>query len=393
MSTASTWPSTPFTSAVIAVASVRAASYSARVIWAASRSRSWTSGWYCAVDRPAWFATASGPWIAAAVVKLCRQSGSSTSHELCPGRGETSKRGRPRRADLGGEVEVLRVRHHSEPRRSRRRQRIAGQGLERVSGVRNSPRQDADVVEALRQREDAIGRQRAVRRLEADHAAQRRRDAYRPGGVRADRQRNHPGRDRGTRARTGATRHPRRVVRIAARPDAVRRTGASVGELVAVAEPDDDRTGRPQPAHDVGVLRGRSRPSRRTRSGYGRPSTSTISLTSTGTPASAPGPVVARRGLPGTLGVQVHDGVQRGGLLRPPQRLLDQFDRIQLTRPDRLRRSLSRDFTAPSDHLDRGTAPRSTDLDRWHSVDLTASDPSGEESETGCHGSCYRPEP
>ena len=135
----------------------------------------------------------------------------------------------------------------------------------------------------------------------------------------------------------------RRVARVPAGPDAIGRAGAAVGELVAVAEPDDDapaaRRRRTTSASPAAIPSIDAEPQR-----YGRPSTSTISFTSTGTPASAP--LLDGTQLPGlaasTVGVEVDDGVQLGRLLGSSQGLLDQLDRIQLTRTDRRRDPLQR---------------------------------------------------
>jgi hypothetical protein len=83
--TASQRSSTAFTWARIASVSRRAWTYRQAGTSAASFSRSWTSGWYASVLRPAWFATASGPCrsIAVRVMSSGRLTGSVVAPAVC----------------------------------------------------------------------------------------------------------------------------------------------------------------------------------------------------------------------------------------------------------------------------------------------------------------------
>ncbi len=121
---------------------------------------------------------------------------------------------------------------------------MAGHGREEVGGVLHGPRERADLVERRAEGEQAVARDAAVGRLEADDAAQRRRLADRAAGVGAERDRREAGRDRDRRAAARSARDAierPRVARHAERRVLGRRAHR---ELVAVGLAEDDRAGR-----------------------------------------------------------------------------------------------------------------------------------------------------
>ena len=107
----------------------------------------------------------------------------------------------------------------------------------------NGPIWSSDDANAI----EPVARHRAVGRLHADDAAQRRGLADRAAGVGAERERREPGRDRGRRAAARAARHPREVVRVARRAERGVLGGAAHRELVEVGLADRDRARVAQP--------------------------------------------------------------------------------------------------------------------------------------------------
>ena len=79
-------------------------------------------------------------------------------------------------------------------------------------------RDGPDLVEGRGERDDAVARDGPVGRAQADVAAERARLLDRAAGVRAERPRREPGRDRGGRAAARAARDARRVPRVVRRP-------------------------------------------------------------------------------------------------------------------------------------------------------------------------------
>ena len=121
---------------------------------------------------------------------------------------------------------------------------VAGHRREDVGGVLHGPRERADLIERRAEGEQAVARDAAVGRLEADDAAERARLADRAAGVGAERDRRQAGRhrDRGAAARPArdAIQRPR-IARHAERRVLGRRAHR---ELVAVGLAEDDRAGR-----------------------------------------------------------------------------------------------------------------------------------------------------
>ena len=117
----------------------------------------------------------------------------------------------------------------------------------------------ADGIERGAQRKRAVGRHALPARLEADQAAQRRRDAHRAAGIGADRDVAHAICNADWRAGRGAAGHAGAVARIARRAEM--RIGADAGEreLGHVGLGDDHGARRAQPLHDrrVGFCRRR----------------------------------------------------------------------------------------------------------------------------------------
>ena len=98
-----------------------------------------------------------------------------------------------------------------------------------------------------------VGGQASERRLEPDHAAQRRRGADTRAGVGAQGQRQMTRGHRRRRARRRAAGDARRVVGVAGRAVGGDVAGGAVGELVGVQLRDDDRSCLAQPRDDRGV--------------------------------------------------------------------------------------------------------------------------------------------
>ena len=101
----------------------------------------------------------------------------------------------------------------------------------------NGPIWSSDDANAI----EPVARHRAVGRLHADDAAQRRGLAHRAAGVGAERERREAGRDRRRRSAARPARHPREVVRVARRAERGVLGGAAHRELVEVRLADRDR--------------------------------------------------------------------------------------------------------------------------------------------------------
>ena len=195
-------------------------------------------------------------------------------------------------------------------RRARRRARRAGRRVARrgprtpgcraghrraaASASATVAREHAHAVERARRRHDAVGRDEAERRLEADDAVERCGDPSRPGSVGADAEVGDPERDGERRA--GARPAADVLRRPGARDGPVRRAGADEArrELVEVALAEHDRAGRRRGRCDGGRRARRAcRCTRGMPAVVGRPATSMLSLTATVRPAS--GSVLAAR--------------------------------------------------------------------------------------------------
>ena len=148
-----------------------------------------------------------------------------------------------------------------ERRRLERARRLARHRPRRQRAIGNAARHRPDRVERERQRERAVGRHALLARLEADDAAERRRNAGRAAGVGADRDLAHAVGDRDRAARGRAARHARAVGRIAGRAEMRIDADAGEGELAHVGLGDDHGAGRAQPPHHRRVGRGRRRSS------------------------------------------------------------------------------------------------------------------------------------
>jgi hypothetical protein len=103
------------------------------------------------------------------------------------------------------------------------------------------------MVEGRRQREDAVERHEAERRLEPDDAAARGGDADRPAGVGAERGIGEAGGERGGRAAAGAARRPAGCDRVRDRPVMRVLRGDAIGELVQVRLADVREARRLEP--------------------------------------------------------------------------------------------------------------------------------------------------
>ena len=211
-----------------------------------------------------------------------RASGASGRVEVAAGDGDAQAG----RAFFERRHRAARRRASRTPGRCRRApHRVVGQ-REVVDAAANGPRWSRLVHERERSRRG----QAAERRLQAEHAAQRRRHADRAVGVGAERERHHAGGDR----RAGAA---RRAAGDCASRSCGLRVGAvvrvlgreAVGVLVHVERADEHRAGALACARTSGgVARGRrtlrARSSRRR--AWSGPATSNRFLTANGTPAS-----------------------------------------------------------------------------------------------------------
>ena len=143
--------------------------------------------------------------------------------------------------------------------RLERRKLLAGHDGVGLGAIGDAARDRPDRIERIAQRESAVGRNALPARLEADEAAQRRRNAHRAAGVGADRDLAHAVGDRDRRARRGAAGHARAVARIARRAEMRIGADAGKGELGHIGLGDDHRAGGAQPPHDRRIGDGRRR--------------------------------------------------------------------------------------------------------------------------------------
>jgi len=133
----------------------------------------------------------------------------------------------------------------------RRCRRVGGiapaDAVQQQGAIVRRPRHQANVIERPREREHAGSRHAAEGRLQAGHAAQRRRHACRPAAVGPDRAAADARGDRHGAAPAGSAGHARWVPWVAARPMVrVLRRGAQA-ELVQVRLAQQDRAGATQP--------------------------------------------------------------------------------------------------------------------------------------------------
>ncbi len=115
------------------------------------------------------------------------------------------------------------------------------------------------MVEGGRQRENPLGGQGAVARLEPGDPTTSRRNPNRPPRVGADRPQSHPGRHGHRGAAARATRDPLRLPRVAGRPEMFVDGGDAQCHLVKVGLADHDPAGPTDPRHHEGIrARGQS---------------------------------------------------------------------------------------------------------------------------------------
>ena len=117
-------------------------------------------------------------------------------------------------------------------------------------------RERADGIEREAQRERAVGRHALLAWLEADDAAERRRNAHRAAGVGADRNLAHAVADGHGRARRRAAGDARAVDRIAGRAEMRICADAGECEFAHVGLGDDHRAGGAQAPHHGRIGRG-----------------------------------------------------------------------------------------------------------------------------------------
>ena len=143
--------------------------------------------------------------------------------------------------------------------RFRRRRGVGGveacNRLEGDGGVAGAARQRTDLVERGAEGQQPVSGHASVGRLEAQHAAHRRRLPNRPAGVRAERQRREPGGDRHGRPAARPAGDAIERPRIARRPERRVFGRRSHRELVAVGLADDHGAGAGQSRHDRRVVR------------------------------------------------------------------------------------------------------------------------------------------
>ena len=162
---------------------------------------------------------------------------------------------RPGRRAHEGEARRQRrlARRHRGERRAGDRPRVgvllveADQRLGEQRGVLDRAREHADMVERARQQQRAAARDQAVRRLEADDAAEGGRADHRAVGLRADGARHHERRHRRRRAARRAARRALGVVRVAGL------AGMEVGVLGGDGLAHDHGAGGAQPGHRRGI--------------------------------------------------------------------------------------------------------------------------------------------
>ena len=139
--------------------------------------------------------------------------------------------------------------------------RIVGIGalhrIVRQHEVRNGARERADMIEACDERECTRARQPTIGRLEPEYAAERGRHADRAIGVRAERKRHQPSRDRPAGAAGGAAGHAAHVVRVARGTVVDVFACEVVGVFAHVECTDQDGAGRVEPLDQGCVARSR----------------------------------------------------------------------------------------------------------------------------------------
>ncbi len=133
---------------------------------------------------------------------------------------------------------------------------VPGDDREHARRAANVRRERPDLVEARRERDEAVARDAAVRRLDPDRSGERRGLADRPARVAAERARDHARRDRRGAARRGAAGSAREVPRVARRAEGAVLARRAHGELVHVRLADDHGVGRAK-ACDHGRVVGR----------------------------------------------------------------------------------------------------------------------------------------
>ena len=126
---------------------------------------------------------------------------------------------------------------------------------EQRRGVPHAPRQGADRVQRGCERDQPVPADQAVRRLQADHAAQRRGLTDAPPGIGAECPHGFPGRDRGGAAAAGTAGDTRGVPRVADGTERGVLVGRAHRELVAVRLADEDGTVTGQPGPGRAVVR------------------------------------------------------------------------------------------------------------------------------------------
>ena len=162
---------------------------------------------------------------------------------------EAEPTGRRRRR---GRDEIRQIAHRR--KRLRRGEHVRGERPDRIEG---------------RAQRDDTGRVRGPGRgLEADHAAQRRRNPDRSSGVGPHRPIAHPERDRDGGASRGSAGHARRIAWVVHRPVVRVGAGHAVGPFVQIGFPDHDAPMPPHPCDERRVL-GVGRPGQHASAGRG----------------------------------------------------------------------------------------------------------------------------
>ena len=200
-----------------------------------------------------------------------------------------------------------RRRRRAAPPRRRRDRRVDGGRVERVvagddrvqqRGVQDGARARAGLVERGGERDQAVARDAAVRRLHADRAGDGGGLADRPAGVGADRERRLERRDRGGRAAARAAGDAGRGPTGCA---SGRRRECSVDEPMANSSmlvlPRIDDAGLAQARGDGRVVRRHPASRIFEPQVVGMPLVAKMSLSASGTPASGPSSLAAPRGV------------------------------------------------------------------------------------------------
>ena len=132
---------------------------------------------------------------------------------------------------------------------------VAGDGVEQHRRIFDRAAERADLVERGRKRDQAVAGYRAIGRLEADHAAERRGLADRAAGVRAERKRHLARRNDRRRAAGRAARHTGETVRIVGRVCSRVLAGGTHRELIHIRLAGHDNIVRGELFHDRRVVR------------------------------------------------------------------------------------------------------------------------------------------